>query len=185
MTGKLVIFSGPSGVGKDSLLEKWIQKNPRVRRVVACTTRAPRAGEVDGVDYHFVSSAEFDRMAAAGEFLEHKIVHGFGYATPLANMNQMIADGLITILKIDVQGALEVMDKRRDVISIFIMPPSLEELERRIRDRRTDSDAQIALRLTNAHDELAVADRYQFRVVNDDLSRAVDELETIMREATA
>jgi len=181
MSGKIVILSGPSGVGKDSVLERWKSADPKVVRVVAYCTRAPRAGEQDGVDYHFCSREEFMRMANAGDFLEYKEVHGNLYATPLKDMEALLAEGKIAVLKIDVQGALTVMEKRPDVLSIFLLPPSLDELERRIRSRGTDDEATIQKRLKNAHDELAVADRYQYRVVNDDIDRAVAEIMEIVR----
>lgn len=181
MSGKIVILSGPSGVGKDSILNRWKTADPRVVRVIAYCTRPPRHGEVDGVDYHFVSREQFMAKAEAGEFFEYKEVHGNLYATPLRDMEALLADGRIAVLKIDVQGALSVMEKRTDVLSIFLLPPSLEELERRIRSRGTDDEATIQKRLKNAHEELAVADRYQHRVVNDDLDRAVAEIMEIVR----
>lgn len=181
MSGKIVILSGPSGVGKDSVLERWKAADPKVVRVVAYCTRAPRPGEQDGVDYRFRSREEFMRMADAGDFLEYKEVHGNLYATPLKDMETLLSEGKIAVLKIDVQGALTVMEKRPDVLSIFLLPPSLDELERRIRSRGTDDEATIQKRLKNAYDELAVADRYHYRVVNDDIDRAVAEIMEIVR----
>lgn len=181
MTGRLVIFSGPSGVGKDTLLDKWIAVNPRVRRVVTYTTRAPREGEVDGVDYHFVDEPTFRRMAEAGAFLEWKEVHGNLYASPIAETDELLGSGLVAVLKIDVQGALEVMPRRPDAETVFVLPPSFEELERRMRARGKDSEKDLQRRLTNARWEISQADRYARRVVNDDLSGAVAELEQISR----
>jgi guanylate kinase len=181
MSGRLVILSGPSGVGKDSVLDRWKTADPRVVRVVAYCTRAPRSGEVDGVDYHFVTREQFMAKAEAGDFLEYKEVHGNLYATPLKDMEALLADGRIAVLKIDVQGALSVMEKRDDAISIFLLAPSAEELERRIRKRGTDDEATIQKRLKNARDEIALSDRYQHRVVNDDLDRAVAEIMEIVR----
>src|SRR5689334_15018289 len=128
--GRLVILSGPSGVGKDTVLAAWQSSNPRVQRVVAYTTRAPRAGEQNGVDYHFVSRARFDELVEANAFLEHKIVHGNYYATPLADMEAMLNAGKIAVLKIDVQGAMEAMRLRPDALSIFLLPPNVEDLEK-------------------------------------------------------
>ncbi|MCC7434289.1 MAG: guanylate kinase [Methanoregulaceae archaeon] len=181
MSGRLVILSGPSGVGKDSVLDRWKAADPRVVRVVAYCTRAPRTGEVDGVDYHFVTREQFMAKAEAGDFLEYKEVHENLYATPLTDMEALLADGRIAVLKIDVQGALAVMEKRDDAISIFLLPPSAEELERRIRKRGTDDEATIQKRLKNARDEIALSDRYQHRVVNDDLDRAAAEIMEIVR----
>jgi len=180
MPGKLVILSGPSGVGKDTLLVEWAKADPRVVRVVAYTTRSPRAGEVDGIDYRFVSPETFARMASDGDFLEHKEVHGNWYATPLRDMERLLADGRIAVLKIDVQGGLDAMGRRPDAISIFLEPPSMEELERRIRSRALDTPEQIERRLRNAHDEMAVRDRYHHRVVNDALPRAIAEIMAIV-----
>jgi guanylate kinase len=177
----LLILSGPSGVGKDTVIDAWRARNDKVRRVVAYATRAPRSGEVDGVDYHFVSVDQFQEHAAAGDFLEYKEVHGNYYATPLKDMEQMLADGLVAILKIDVQGALSAMDLRPDALTVFILPPDEAELERRIRGRGTDAPEVIEKRLRNAREELAVAHRYRFRVVNDDVAKVVDELERITR----
>lgn len=178
--GRLVILSGPSGVGKDTLINAWKVRNARVERVVAYTTRDPRPGEADGIDYHFVSPHEFREKAEKGDFLEWKQVHGNFYATPLTDMNAMLEAGKIAILKIDVQGALDVMELRKDALSIFILPPSTEELEHRIRSRAQDAPHEIEKRLQNARDELAESDKYQFRVVNDDLMECIDLLETIV-----
>lgn len=179
MKGLLVIFSGPSGVGKDTLLAAWTQRNPRVQRVVAYTTRAPRTGEVEGVDYHFVAVERFRELAAAGAFLEHKEVHGNWYATPLADLEAMLDRGLIAVLKIDVQGALDAMRIRPEAISIFIAPPSFDELERRIRSRGTEDEAALERRLENARFELSYQGAYAHVIVNDSIERAVDELESI------
>lgn len=180
MNGRLVILSGPSGVGKDTVINEWRKRNSHVERVVAYTTRAPRTGEVAGVDYHFVPVEAFHQMAEAGEFLEYKEVHGNFYATPLLDMERMLQDGKIAILKIDVQGALSAMDLRPDAISVFLLPPSREELERRIRGRGTDDAATIEKRLRNATEEIELADRYHHQVTNDDLERVIRELEEII-----
>ena len=183
MKGKMVIFSGPSGVGKDTLLDKWIEANPRVTRVVTYTTRAPRTGETNGIDYNFVTVERFHELVREGAFLEHKEVHGNFYASPKKDTEAMIADGLIAVLKIDVQGALSVMPSCLEAVTIFVMPPSVEELESRIRGRNTDSDDAIKLRLQNAEWEISQACHYQHRVINDDLDRAVSELQSIVEKA--
>ncbi len=181
--GRLVILSGPSGVGKDTLIDAWKALDPRVVRVIAYTTRDPRPGERNGIDYHFVSEEDFLRRIEADEFLEHKQVHGKRYATPLRDMEELLAADKIAVLKIDVQGALSVMALRPDAITVFIEPPSVEELERRIRGRAADSAEGIETRLENARAELALAGRYQHRIVNHDVGRAVDELVRITEEA--
>lgn len=177
MSGRLVILSGPSGVGKDTAIERWRERNPLVQRVVAYTTREPRPGEVDGVDYHFVSAERFRSLAEAGAFLEWKEVHGNSYGTPLHDMEAMLAAGKIAILKIDVQGAMAALAKRPDAVTVFLLPPSMEELEERIRGRAQDSEKAIERRLANARGELAMAHRYQHRIVNDELEECVDRLE--------
>lgn len=181
MKGKLVILSGPSGVGKDTVIAAWAKADPRVRRVTACTTRAPREGEQDGVDYHFLTRDEFLARAAKGRFLEYKEVHGNLYATPLDDMEALLSQNLIAILKIDVQGGLEAMTKRPDAISIFLMPPSIEELEKRIRGRASDDEATIQRRLTNARQEIEMSTPYHYHVVNDDLERCVRDMMEIVK----
>ncbi len=183
MTGTLVIVSGPSGVGKDSIIDTWSAWNPRVERVVACTTRAPRTGEVDGESYHFLSPEDFQAKAEAGDFLEWKAVHEHAYATPIASVESLLQQNKIAILKIDVQGALTVMQKRKDVLSIFLMPPSLEELERRIRGRGTESEASVALRLRNAHEEMEQRWAYTYIAVNDQLEPCIQRIEDFVAAA--
>lgn len=176
---RLVILSGPSGVGKDTIIDAWRARDDRVRRVVAYTTRKPRPGETDGIDYNFVTVDQFLEMAAAGDFLEYKEVHGNYYATPLRDLERMLAEGFIAILKIDVQGALSVMHLRPDALTVFLLPPDADELERRIRERGTDDYESIAKRLRNAQAELAVADRYQHILVNDEVERVVETLQSL------
>ena len=180
MSGRLVILSGPSGVGKDTIIDAWREINPKVERVVAYTTRSPRPGEVDGLDYKFVTVPEFRMKADFGEFLEFKQVHGNWYATPLTDMENLLTAGRIAILKIDVQGALHAMTLRKDAISIFILPPSQEELEHRIRGRGTDDEAIIEQRLANAQTEISLASKYQHRIVNLDVEMTVAMLERIV-----
>ncbi len=177
MKGRLVILSGPSGVGKDTVIDAWRAVNPLVERVVAYTTRDPRDGEREGVDYHFVSRESFLDMASKGDFLEHKEVHGNLYATPLRDLEAMLAASKIAILKIDVQGALSVFKLRPDAMSIFLLPPSWEELERRIRFRGTDDEAAIEKRLTNAKWEISQSERYSHQFVNDQIDHLVSQLE--------
>lgn len=183
MSGRKVILSGPSGVGKDTVINRWIERDSRVARVVAATTRAPREGEVDGVDYRFMTDGEFLAMADAGGFLEHKKVHSARYGTPLETVNQMVGDGQIAILKIDVQGAIEVMGQDSSIIGIFLLPPSMPELEERLRGRGTDSEEKIRLRLENAKQEILVGMSYPHQVINDDLDRCVEEVMRIVEEA--
>lgn len=185
MKGKIVILSGPSGAGKDTVIDAWRLRNPVVKRVVAYTTRAPRPGEVNGEAYHFVTRDDFMDRANSGQFLEWKEVHGNLYATPLEDLRTMVDAGLIAVLKIDVQGAIAAMEKLPEAISIFLMPPSIEELEHRLRERHTDSADEINKRLENAEWEISNSSRYKYRVVNDDVNRAVAEIEEICRQPSS
>ena len=181
MAGLLVIFSGPSGVGKDTVLEAWHARNPRVQRVVAATTRAPRPGEVDGVDYHFLSRDAFLNKAYCNEMLEFKEVFGNLYGTPVEGMERLLEEGKVAVLKIDVQGALDVTVKRPDAVTVFLLPPSRAELEERLRARSTDDPDDVELRLRQAQAEIDIGMRhYTHHIVNADVDRAVDELEAIV-----
>ena len=175
----LLILSGPSGVGKDTVIDAWRARDLRVTRVVAYTTRLPREGEVEGVDYHFVSVDRFLEHASAGDFLEAKEVHGNHYATPLKDMEALLAAGKVAVLKIDVQGALTAMALRPDAISVFLLPPDGEELARRLRDRGTDDAATVARRLENARGEIALSEGYAHRIVNDDVDEVVSRLRAL------
>lgn len=181
MKGRIVILSGPSGVGKDTVIDAWQKVNPLVQRVVAATTRDPRPGEVDGVDYHFLTSEKFLRRVDAGGFLEHKLVHSNYYGTPKASVDQLVDQGRIAILKIDVQGAEAVRPLRPEAVSVFLLPPSDSELERRIRGRGLDSEEVIQERLKNARQEIAEATRYDHQLVNDGVEQTVQKLQEIVR----
>ena len=181
MNGKIVILSGPSGVGKDTVIDAWIAFNPLVERVVTYTTREPRTGEKDGCDYNFVSIKQFEALAESGHFWESKTVHGNLYASPKVDTERLLAEGKVPVLKIDVQGALEVMRQRPDALTIFLMPPSIEDLEKRIRNRATDDEAAIVERLNNAHEELKYAEHYNVQIVNDDIDRVVEKLEEALK----
>jgi len=182
-SGALVILSGPSGVGKDTVIDAWHAADSRVKRVVAYTTRPARQGERDGIDYRFVSLEEFLRLAESGAFLEFKEVHGNHYATPLYDMEDMLRAGLIAVLKIDVQGALTAMELRPDALSVFLMPPDTEELERRIRARNLDAPDVILRRLINAREEMALAHHYRHQIVNDSVPEVVRELRKLVPAA--
>lgn len=177
--GLLLILSGPSGVGKDTLIDAWSALDPDVVRVVACTTRAPREGELNAIDYHFLTEEEFLHRAEQGRFLEYKKVHDKYYGTPLDQVEELLRLGKTAILKIDVQGALEVMEKRPDAATVFILPPNLGELERRLRSRKTDTPEQIEMRLETSRQEMAHAVRYKYHIKNDNLDEAVKELANI------
>jgi guanylate kinase len=184
--GMLIVVSGPSGVGKDTLLERLMGESSagtgphRLRRCVTATTRAPRAGEVDGVDYHFWAPADFLAQAEQGALLEWAIVHGHRYGTPRTWVEARRAAGEDVILKIDVQGGLTVKERCPEAVLIFLLPPSRAELERRLRQRHTDTEAQIAKRQADARDELGKARLYDYLVVNDNLETAAQQVGSII-----
>jgi guanylate kinase len=184
--GMLIVLSGPSGVGKDTLLERLLSQAERrigpgaLRRCVTATSRAARPGEVDGVDYHFWQAAEFTAAVEQNGLLESAVVHGYLYGTPREWVEQRRALGEDVILKIDVQGGLMVKERCPDTILIFLLPPSWEELERRLRERDTDTPAQIAKRQSDARFELSKARLYDYLVVNDNLETAVAQVGSII-----
>ncbi|HEX9793799.1 MAG TPA: guanylate kinase [Planctomycetota bacterium] len=177
--GRLVVLSGPSGSGKSSLWRRLVT-HPQIRFSVSATTRPARPGERDGKDYRFLDAAEFERRRAAGEFLECAQVHGRWYGTLRADVEADLAAGKDVLLEIDVQGAAQVRDSRLPSVSIFVMPPSREELERRLRGRRSESEDEIARRLSIAAAEMAHAGEYDRVVVNEDLDTATAEIEAFL-----
>ncbi len=178
--GILYVISAPSGAGKSTLCRELLDIFPELRHSVSFTTRPPRNGEVEGRDYHFVSSEEFHRMIGAGEFAEWAEVHGNLYGTALETLNQSRDDGIDLILDIDCQGAAQLKEKQVIGVHIFILPPSYPELRRRLEGRDSDSSAVIERRLANAADEIRQAGTYDYIVVNDIFSRAVEELKSII-----
>lgn len=183
MNGIAIILSGPSGVGKDTIIDRWQQLDPTVHRVVAFTTRPPRPGEENGHSYHFVTRSTFESLAASGHFLEYKEVHGNFYATPLKTLRDMVKQGKKAILKIDVQGALQVMPDHPEILSIFLLPPSTDELINRLKNRGTESPEKLAERIKNAEFELAQAPKYQHQVINQNVDDCVQEIMTIVEKA--
>jgi guanylate kinase len=187
--GMLIVVSGPSAVGKDTVLDALLSASHLpypTQKCVTTTTRAPRPKdggvdmEQDGVDYHFVSPVQFNEMVARDELLEYAPVHDYFYGTPRQWVVDRRDQGIDVILKIDVQGGMIVKNKMPDAILIFLQPPSLPELERRLRGRRTEDDDQIALRLLNARKELAQRPYYDYAVVNDTVGEAVDVIRSIL-----
>lgn len=178
--GRLFVVSGPSGVGKDTVLVQLHRLLPDVVRCVTATTRAPRPGEVHGRDYLFMSLTEFTQMVDRQEFLEYARVNGNLYGTPKAWVDEQRAQGHDVILKIDVQGGLTVRTKARDAVLIFLQPPSVQELERRLRARSTETEEQIMTRLLDARSELQQIPNYDFVVVNDDVDCAADWIRCII-----
>ena len=186
--GRAFIVSGPSGVGKSTLLNRLRESNPGLEFSVSCTTRAPRGEEVDGREYHFITPEKFEELCAAGEFLEHAGVFARRYGTLKSEIFDRVRGGISVLLDIDVQGAEQIMAARADdellktVCSfIFIAPPSLTVLEERLRGRATDSAGQIELRLSKAREEISHWREYDFTIVNDDLEKAARELQELTR----
>jgi guanylate kinase len=173
MTTPILVITGPSGVGKGTLIKGLLERVPGLELAVSATTRKPREGEVNGVDYHFLSEADFDRRAAAGEFVEHAEYAGNRYGTLKSELSRP-ARGIV--LEIDVQGARQVREALPEAKLIFIEPPSFEDLERRLAGRGSDRPEQIERRLAAARDELGAAGEFDHRIVNDDLQRALQEL---------
>ena len=179
--GSLFIVTGPSGVGKGTVLAALKNEIDRVFYSISATTRAPRPGETDGVNYYFLSHARFEEMIAKGELLEHAEYVGNYYGTPEGPVNEMLAQGMDVILEIEVKGALIVKEKRPDANMVFIAPPSFEELENRLRGRGTEKEEVIAERLAKAREDCSHIDAFDYVVVNDRLEGAVDNLASVIR----
>lgn len=177
---RLFVVSGPSGVGKGTLVSRLRERVPGLGLTVSATTREPRQDEVDGVSYHFLDDAEFDRRVAGGEFLEWAWVHDHRYGTLRSEVDAPLSQGRSVILEIDVQGGLSVRGAHPEAVLVFIEPPSAEELERRLRGRGTEDEESVRRRLANARSEMECAPRYDVRIVNDDLDRATGELARVI-----
>jgi len=185
MSGKLFVITAPSGAGKTSLIEAVMRDDPSLKISVSYTTRQPRSGEKNGVDYHFVDEATFKGMRERGEFLESAEVHGNHYGTAKQVILDAVKRGDDLILEIDWQGAQQVRRLYPDCIGIFILPPSIEELERRMRTRGQDTDAVIRRRLDNAREELAHAGEFKYAIINKDFETARRELGKIIQSERA
>jgi guanylate kinase len=173
---RLFVVSGPSGVGKGTLVARVRARLSCLGLTVSATTRPPRVGEIDGSSYYFMDDAAFERRVQAGEFLEWAWVHGHRYGTLKREADRLIAQGRSVILEIDVQGGLSVRRAHPDAVLVFIEPPSMAELERRLRGRGTEDEASASRRLADARKEMELARSYDVRIVNDDLERAATEL---------
>ena len=181
--GLLIVISGPSGVGKDTLIRRLFEKDRNLRKTVSYTTRRARPGELEGVDYLYVKPDELSNHILEGQVLEHAEYDGNVYATSAAQVEDNRSAGYDTILKIDVQGAEQVRQRISDALFIFIEPPSMEELERRLAMRKTESEKDLAARLEIAKTEMSYRPRYDYVVVNDDVDRAAAEVLRIIQEA--
>ena len=180
MTARLVVLAGPSGVGKGSVIAAVRRLHPEVWVSVSVTTRAPREGERDGVEYHFVDQAEFDRMVAAGELLEHDAHLSASYGTPREPVERQLASGAAALLEIDLQGARQVRAAMPDALLVFLAPPSFDELAKRLIGRGTEDPAKVRQRLDLARIELAAEDEFDEVIVNDDVDRAAHALVALL-----
>jgi len=178
--GNLFIVSAPSGAGKTTIVEKLVEETPRLRMSRSYTSRAARPGECDGLDYNFVTREHFEAMIAAGDFLEWADVFGNLYGTCVSDTERLLSDGSDVVLVIDVQGARQVRKLRSGATTIFVMPPSFQILEQRLRGRSKDSEAAILRRLQVAREEVASFSEYDYIVINDELTAAVDRLRSIV-----
>ena len=179
-TGRLFVLSGPSGAGKGTLREKALNDIPELVYSVSCTTRQPREGEIDGVQYRFITHEDFTRRINNDEFLEYAHVHDDMYGTLKADVMKVLNSGKNMLLEIDVQGALQVKAKFPEAVLVFVDVPSIQELERRLRDRHTETESALQTRLANAVKERALKDKYDYVVVNDSLESACAELRRII-----
>jgi guanylate kinase len=178
--GRLIVLSGPSGVGKDTVIEALLPLRASLRRPAAYTTRVPRPGEVDGRDYSFVDQGTFTEMEAADQFLETAAVHGNRYGTARQRVTELLDDGYDVLLKLDVQGAAQLREAGVDATFVFLAPPSRDVLVQRLLQRETESAAELAVRTRDADRELSEASWYQHVVVNDEVARAAREVASIL-----
>lgn len=179
--GRLIVISGPSGVGKGTVVRALLERDPQLRVSVSATTRPMRPNEIDGVHYYFISHEKFEEMIAQDLFLEHAQYVGNYYGTPEAPVDRMLEQGFDVILEIEVQGGLQVMKRRPDAISVFLVAPSFEVLAARLRGRGDTDEEKVLMRLQQARMEYLVASQYQYVVVNDRLEDAVSDVQSILR----
>ncbi len=181
-TGKLYILSGPSGTGKGTIVKHLIPKLPQLVRSISATTRLPRKGEVDGVHYFFISKQSFLQKVSESEFLEYDLHFENYYGTPKHFVEENLAKGKNVLLEIDVEGALKVKKNYPQSVLIFVMPPNIAELRRRLRARNTESDADIEERLARVEKEINLIEVYDYTVLNDDINLAVEKVYKIIKE---
>jgi len=178
--GFLIVLSGPSGAGKNTLINHVLPRIPNLKYSVSATTRAPRPGEVNGVDYFFVSDAEFDRMIANNQFLEWAVFVGNRYGTPRSFVEEQIQQGYTVIMDVDIQGALQIRKQMPEAVLVFLLPPTLDELRKRLNKRGQDALEAIAKRLEHSAKELEYIVDYDYYIINDDLDKAAERLVTII-----
>jgi guanylate kinase len=177
---RVFVITGPSGVGKGTLIRALMERQPRLQLSVSATTRSPRGGERDGVDYHFLSRTEFDRRVAADQFVEHADYAGRSYGTLRSELDGRLADGIPVVLEIEVQGARQVREAMPEAVQVFIAPPSLEALRTRLIGRGTDDEMEVERRLAVAERELEAQPEFRHVVINDRLDEALKELDAIV-----
>ena len=178
--GLLIVMSGPSGAGKGTICKSFLERNSEVAISVSATTRSPRNGEVDGINYYFMSKEQFKEKIEANDFLEYAEVYDNFYGTPKSNVEQLLESGKDVILEIDIQGALKVKENTEEGVFIFILPPSMEELKARIIKRGSETPESLMKRFKSAYKEINFISRYNYAVVNDEVETAVDKLEAII-----
>ncbi len=181
MNKKLFVISGSSGVGKGTVLKGFLERNPEFMLSISCTTRTPRPGEIDGVNYFFISKDEFKDCIEKNKFLEWAEFAGNFYGTKKKYINQCLEEGKDIILEIETKGAMQVKKQMPGAVLIFICPPSYETLENRLRGRHTEDEATIQKRLDEVKKELKAAENFDYRIVNDDLETAITTLENVIR----
>lgn len=179
-TGKLIVLTGPSGVGKGTLLRSLLRRHPELYLSISMTTRSPRPGEINGQHYYFVSRPEFDRMVVNGELLEWAEFAGNCYGTPRRPVEEQIRQGKWVVLEIELEGARQIRRTFPDALRIFILPPSLSELELRLRGRGQDPEDAIVRRLERAKAEIDAASEFDVQVINDDLEKALERIEKVL-----
>ncbi len=178
--GLLLVFSGPSGAGKGTVLKELLSGNDNMKLSVSATTRPPREGECHGVHYFFMTKDEFEEQIANGQMLEHAEYCGRYYGTPSAQIMDWIEEGRDVVLEIEVQGARQIKEKRPDCVSIFVLPPSIEELEQRLRQRNTEDEETIQKRLDVARREMETAKDYDYVIINDTITHTVEQINQII-----
>ncbi|MBP0027399.1 guanylate kinase [Roseofilum sp. Guam] len=179
-TGKLVLITGPSGVGKGTLVRSLLERHPDIYLSVSMTTRSPRSGEVNGKDYFFVTPEQFQDLIAAEQLLEWAQFAGNYYGTPRQQVEEKIKQGILVLLEIELEGARQIRASFPQALRLFILPPSMSELERRLRDRQSESPEAITRRLNRAIIEIAAADEFDVQIVNDDFDRALADVELVL-----
>lgn len=180
--GTLVLYTGSSGVGKGTIMQRLLELNPNIRLSVSNTTRSPREGEIDGVHYNFVTEEQFKSLIPDDGYLEYAKYCDHYYGTPKKPVEEMLDNGYDVFLEIEVCGGLQVMEKYPDILSIFILPPSMDVLEKRLRKRGTEDEETIKKRLEQAKHEISFKDKYRYNVINGELDKAVDEVLEILRK---